>query len=270
MWIATALTLLSPLACSDANLGDERAPCDSRPLRMGVASSLREVAEGIVTRLAESEVPVEIEPIFGASSTHARQLRLGAPFDLLVSADAQLMESLAAENWIARSSIRDIARGELILLTRASLRSASPGSDPRSAFALPEIRRIALPAEVVPLGRYATAWLRAQGLLETLRGKIIQTEHARATLSAVEAGHADLAFAYRSDQHLLTSAVPLNALDPNDYPEIRYTAGLTSNSAHCPNPEKALRAWSAPKTRKALAEAGFAPARSFPGEERAR
>ncbi len=245
---------------------------------MGVASSLREIAEGLTARLTQETSKIRIEPIFGASSTHARQLRLGAPFDVLISADADLMEALAEDGWIERASIREIARGKLILIGRASLRPSDfePLNTPDASastsglqnqrtqsaaiFSRKAVKRVAVPSEVVPLGRYAKAWLRAQNLLEPLEGKLVTTEHARANLSAVEAGHVDLAFGYASDRRLLRDAQFLTELDARHYPPIRYVAARTKHAAKCVSAQTVLTAWSQPATRRALAEAGFSPA----------
>lgn len=249
---------------------------------MGVASSLREIAEGVTARLVIDAPEIRIEPIFGASSTHARQLQLGAPFDVLVSADADLMEALTEGGWIERASVREIARGKLILLGRASLRipafealntvstsgtsaSTSGLQDQRTHFAAiflsKDVKRVAVPSEVVPLGRYARAWLRAQDLLEPLEGKLVTTEHARASLSAVEAGHVDLAFGYASDRRLLRDAQFLSELDARHSPPIRYVAARTKHAARCVSAQTVLAAWSQPTTRRALAEGGFSPAK---------
>ena len=49
------------------------------------------------------------------------------------------------------------------------------------------MHRIALPSPVVPLGRYARSWLQARGVLDAVSPRLVVTEHARATLAAVEA-----------------------------------------------------------------------------------
>src|SRR5205823_5552398 len=76
------------------------------------------------------------------------------------------------------------------------------------------VRRIALPDEAVPLGRYAREWLRGLGLLDRLGDRVVRTEDARATAAAVDAGEADLGFVYRTDAKVLRRAkVVLEARD---------------------------------------------------------
>ena len=249
--------LLSLLACGDSQSTPSGSLCDDRPIRIGVASSLREIAETVTTQLTADRPTIEIESIYGASSTHARQLRLGAPFDVLVSADAELMASLEDANFIDRVTTREIARGQLILISRATLEQPAPDSPSETIFSRGDLRRVAVPSEVVPLGRYARAWLRERNLLKVLDGKIVTTEHARASLSAVETGHVDLAFAYGSDRRLLRNARFLTELKAEDYPPIRYVAARTARASGCGNAGIVLAAWSSPSTQSALGAAGF-------------
>lgn len=269
---ALALLALSGLlACGDPPAQDKRPEgadargCEGRHLRVGIASSLREVGASVNARLAQKHPAIRIEPIFGASSTHARQLQLGAPFDVLVSADADLVFALKAGDWLDPGSIREIARGRLILVGRGAPHPFPPEqpkshSEPRSVAALfsaDDLQRIAVPSEAVPLGRYARAWLRGRNLLAPLQGKLITTEHARASLSAVEAGHVDLAFAYGSDRRLLRNARFLAEFDAEEYPPIRYVAARTKRAENCPSAQIALDLWTQPETLKQLADAGF-------------
>ena len=120
------------------------------------------------------------------------------------------------------------------------------------------MRRVALPSPAVPLGRYARAWLEGGDHLDGLAGRIVLTEHARATLAAVEQGHADLAVLYASDARLGRRLRVLAEIDPDAHPAIRYVAAATTRAAGCPETRRLLEAWGGPRTRSRLVEAGFA------------
>ena len=94
-----------------------------------------------------------------------------------------------------------------------------------------EVRRIALPGEAVPLGRYARDWLRAHGLESELDERVVLTEHARATLSAVELGQVDLAIVYATDARLARRAQLVYEIPPNEQPTIRYGAAAIRRDA---------------------------------------
>ncbi|HEB89075.1 MAG TPA: molybdate ABC transporter substrate-binding protein, partial [Deltaproteobacteria bacterium] len=153
--------------------------CADRPVRMAVASSLRDVAEELRRTLRMQPDPVEVEPVFGASSILARQLALGAPIDVFVSADAGIVEDLVDRDLLDGESAFEFARGRLVLVGRNEASAADAGPD---ILASPGLERIAIPSPAVPLGRYATSWLRSRGWLTALAGRIVRTENARATL----------------------------------------------------------------------------------------
>ncbi len=221
---------------------------------MAVASSLRDTAERLRETLLARTNPIGIELIFGASSTLARQLALGAPIDILVSADAGITEELVDRNLLARDSVFEFARGRLVLIGRKGVFPPGVGID---VLASPAIERFALPSPSVPLGRYATSWLRSQGRLETLAGRIVRTENARATLATIDSGHVDLAIVYESDLRIARDARLLARIDPSEYPAIRYVAARTTFAPDCPAIRSALDIWRAPETRRRLEAAGF-------------
>jgi molybdate transport system substrate-binding protein len=225
---------------------------------MAVATSLREIALELRDDLAARANPIEIEMTFGASSALARQLALGAPIDVLVSADAEILDALAERDLVDAESEIEVARGRLALVARAGSRFEREGlSAGLQALSDPSLERIAIPARSVPLGRYAWAWLQSQGLADGLEGKIVSTEHARATLAAVDHGHCDLALVYESDARLGRHIFVLTHIDPSTYPAIRYVAARTTEARACRGVEQALLAWKNAGTQTRLAAAGF-------------
>jgi molybdate transport system substrate-binding protein len=223
---------------------------------MGVASSLREVARSLREELLARDEPIDVEMIFGASSTHARQLALGAPMDVLVSADAEIVEDLVERGLLTPGSTLEFGRGRLVLAARAGWNSANSGVRVLDSS---NLKRIALPSAAVPLGRYARNWLERQTKIEKFEGRIVTTEHARATLSAVDGGHVDLAIVYESDARLARHAVVLARIDPSEHPPIRYVAARVTAAPSCPSIDEALAAWTSPNMKKRLASAGFLP-----------
>ena len=198
--------------------------------------------------------PVEVEPVFGASSILARQLALGAPIDVFVSADAGIVEDLVDRDLLDGESAFEFARGRLVLVGRNEASAADAGPD---ILASPGLERIAIPSPAVPLGRYATSWLRSRGWLTALAGRIVRTENARATLAAVDAGHVDLAILYESDLRFARNVRLLGRIDPAEHPPIRYVAARTRTGADCPGIRSALTAWRRPETQRRLEMAGF-------------
>ncbi len=256
--VTAALVCMAPGCGADSTDRPEprssSTACSERPVRSGVAASLREVALALADDLEAAPAPVRIETSFGASSALARQLELGAPLDLLVMADATIAARLVERSLVEPSSQREIAGGRLVLV-------APPGSafEARGLSALrsPALRRIAVPPAAVPLGRYARAWLARESLRDALEGRIVETEHARATLSAVVHGHVDLAIVYESDRRRAPELEVVHRPGSDRYPEIRYVAARSVRASSCPEVGRALAAWGSERTRRRLAHAGF-------------
>jgi molybdate transport system substrate-binding protein len=222
-------------------------------LRVGAAASLREVALACARAFEAEQAGVTVAVSFGATSVLAAQLRAGAPLDVLLSADAEQSDALARDGIVHAPVV--LARNRLVVIARPELAPFAAAAD----LAGPAIRRVAVPHAAVPVGRYARQWLAGRGLLEALRGRLVATEHARATLVAVEQGAADAAIVYVTDAALARRARVAWEIPASEQPEIVYAASVTRGAR---DPERA-RAFVALLTgeigRGVFARAGFAP-----------
>lgn len=235
-------------------------PVGAQEIVVAAAASLREP-------LVEVERDFEVEhprwPValsFGASSWLAAQIRLGAPIDLLLSADERQVDSLAAEGLVLEESRTSFASNLLVLVasTQAAPWLASPADlgDAR-------LRRFALPAAAVPLGRYARSWLAPRGLLDALGPRRVQTSDARATLAAVELGQAEAALVYATDAALARRARIVFTPPASEQPSILYVGAVTRRGASRPAARAFLGYLQGPGSAR-LAEAGFLPPPTHP------
>jgi molybdate transport system substrate-binding protein len=190
---------------------------------VGAAASLREPL-GRLERAFESAHPGSVAISFGASSWIATQIRLGAPVDVFLSADARQVDALERDGFAAEATRVVFASNELTLIVspHAELDITEPGD-----ITQPGLRRFALPAAAVPLGHYARGWLERRGLIETLGDRIVQTADARATLAAVELGQADAALVYATDAAMAHRARIVFTPPREEQPSIVYVGVLT-------------------------------------------
>lgn len=227
---------------------------DAREVAVGAAASLAEPMEALASAYEAARPGARVRLVLGASNVLAQQLRAGAPFSLLVSADPAQVERLAAESLVERGSRRRLAGNRLVVLAREEL--DAPLASARD-LAGPAIRRIAVPDAAVPVGGYARAWLAARGLLEELEPRLVATEHARATLAAVDAGHVDAAIAYATDARQARHARVAFAIPDAEQPPIVYEAALRAGADA---EARGLLVWLAgPEAARILREAGFSP-----------
>lgn len=218
------------------------------------AVSLREPLTEIARGFEQRHPATRVQLTFGASSFLAAQLRAGAPIDVFVSADARIVEALVAEGLVAPDARAPLARNRLVVMARPGL---APVPGVAEELDAPSIRRIAMPDGAVPVGRYAREWLERRGVLARIAPRIVPTEHARATLAAVDQGHADVAVVYASDARLARSARLAFEVPAAEQPDIVYMAARPRRAA--PG-AAALLAWLlGAEARQALTRAGLAP-----------
>jgi molybdate transport system substrate-binding protein len=196
-------------------------------LLVAAAVSLREPLLEIARAWREEEAGRELHFSFGASSALGAQIRAGAPIDVFLSADERIVEDLQARGLVAPRSSFVLARNRLVVIQQRSLELEISAAE--DLFA-PKVRRIAMPGPAVPVGRYAREWLERVGLLDALEGRLVITDHARATLVAVDLGHADLAIVYATDARMARSASIAFEIPEEQQPQIRYAAAPTSGA----------------------------------------
>jgi len=190
----------------------------SSSLVVGGAASLREPLNEIGARWEALHPNTELSISFGASSQLGLQIRSGAPIDIFISADPRIVTDLIDRKLV------DLERCTVLLRNRIVIMASSgwhfEAEDPKAH--LDRARRIAVAGSGVPLGRYSREWLSGQGLSEGVEERVVLTEHARATLSAVDAGHVDLAIVYQTDALLARRARILFEIPSAEQPSIRY------------------------------------------------
>lgn len=128
---------------------------------------------------------------FGATSKFYAQIKHGAPFEVLLAADAETPARLEAEGAAVASSRFTYAVGRLALW------SARPNyvDDRGQVLKRGGFAHLALAnPKLAPYGAAATDALKALGLLDALRPKFVQAENIAQAYQFVATGNAELGF----------------------------------------------------------------------------
>ncbi len=128
---------------------------------------------------------------FGASGRFHAQVRNGAPFEVLLSADEEIPRRLEAEGLAVAGSRYTYAVGRLVLW------SARPGYvDPAGAVLRQgAFARLAIAnPKTAPYGAAAVQALRALGLYDALAPRFVQGENVAQAHQFVASGNAELGF----------------------------------------------------------------------------
>jgi len=158
---------------------------------IAVAANFAKPAERLIQAFA-AESGHEIEVSAGSTGTLAAQIRNGAPFTLLLSADERRPEELEAEGLAVAGSRFTYAVGKLVLW----------GPDPRwvvldptASLTNPQLTHLAIAnPEVAPYGRAAQEALTALGVWDAVQAKLVRGEDVAQAYQFVASGNAELGF----------------------------------------------------------------------------
>lgn len=203
---------MRPLALAPLLLGLVQVSCSSGgedPFTVGAAASATDaLGEAVARWNASPEARRGARASFAASSTVARQLEAGAPFEVVVSADRAWIERLQEADLVDPASVTVLASNALVLAVRgddadliAPLGPASVRAGATLPASLAGARWCAGDPEHVPAGNYAREALRALGWWETVEPALVAVRDVRAAVRLVELGEVDLCVAYASDVH---------------------------------------------------------------------
>jgi len=176
--LLTAVILLAPgLACA-------------AQVQVAVAANFAEPAKEIAARFQQRTGHRAVLS-FGASGQLAAQIANGAPFEVFLSADAERPRKLEAGGLTERASRFTYATGRLVLWSRDPKRV-----DPRGeVLSAGRFHRLAIAdPQVAPYGLAAVETLRALGLHERLRPKIVQGVSVTQAYQFAATGAAEVSF----------------------------------------------------------------------------
>jgi molybdate transport system substrate-binding protein len=158
---------------------------------VAVAANFAKPAERLIQGFAAASGH-EVKLSTGSTGNLAAQIRNGAPFTLLLSADERRPAELEAEGLAVAGSRFTYAVGRLVLW----------GPDPRwvvidpaTSLNDPELKHLAIASpELAPYGRAAQEALTALGVWDAVQPKLVRGEDIAQTYQFVASGNAELGF----------------------------------------------------------------------------
>lgn len=158
-------------------------------LRVCAAASLAQALPEIL-----ESAPGSVTSTFGASGALARQIRLGAPCDIFISADARWPVSLASDGLTRGSSVR-LATNVLVVATP----HGAPHPTTLENLREPLFARIAVAGPEAPLGEATRSALDHAHLLSSLEPRFVLSSDANTTRMWLARGEANAGFVYATD-----------------------------------------------------------------------
>ncbi|MCB1887751.1 MAG: molybdate ABC transporter substrate-binding protein [Rhodocyclaceae bacterium] len=128
---------------------------------------------------------------FGSTGKLYAQIRNGAPFEVLLAADAETPKKLVEAGFAVAGTRFTYAIGQLALWSADATRIDAEGAVLREG----DFRRLALAdPKLAPYGRAARETLDALGLAERLDGRLVTAESIGQSYQFVASGNAELGF----------------------------------------------------------------------------
>lgn len=228
-------------------------------LRIAAASDLQAALPSLV-RAFERETGRSVTVSFGSSGNFFSQIQNGAPFDVFLSADIDYPKQLESARLAEPGTLYPYATGSIVLWTRrGSGVDVQKGLETLSSAG---IRRIAIAnPEHAPYGRAAVAALRAVGLYDQLRAKLVLGENVSQAAQFVQSGNADAGIIPLSLARSagLSTVGQYADIPASLYPPIEQAAVIVRASRHKDTARAFLAYLKRVDVMKALADAGFGP-----------
>jgi molybdate transport system substrate-binding protein len=206
------------------------ARATAQELVLSVAVSMKEAVEEVGRRFVDAR-RVTLRYNFGASGELQKQIEAGAPVDVFVSAGARQMDELERQGLLVPGTRRVFAGNVLV-----AIRPADSGQDLAGPSDLLDRRvlRIALGnPKTVPAGQYTEESLRALGVWDRVRPRLVFGENVRQVLDYVSRGEVQVGVVYATDALTRMDRGRLAFPFPEDtHSPIVYPAAVVKGSRH--------------------------------------
>ncbi|MCI0362239.1 MAG: molybdate ABC transporter substrate-binding protein [Phycisphaerales bacterium] len=183
-------------------------------------------------RRFETKTGTKVVFSFDSSSNLAKQIKIGSPANVFISADQKWMDDVAAADAIRPETRQDLLANDLVMIAPAGKQfDVQPAKDFDFAARLPQVKRIAVgdPSHV-PAGRYAQQALESLGWWKTLQPFLMPAQDVRAALRLVEIGEADAGIVYSTDARQSEKVVVVARFHSELHEPIHYPVALCKDS----------------------------------------
>lgn len=245
------LSSLSVLLGSCLALGGAHAA----EAQVAVAANFAEPIKAIAAELHKNTGHT-LKITLGSTGKLYAQIRNGAPFDVLLAADAATPQRLEQDGLAQPGSRFTYANGQLALWSARAGRVDAQGAVLRAA----DLGKVALAApKLAPYGAAAVQAMDRLGLTAALRSRLVQGESIGQAFNFVATGNADVGFVALSQVmeagRLKSGSVWV--LHPALYSPIRQDAVLLRRGAPNEAAQALMRLLQSPQTRELIRAHGY-------------
>ncbi|EJG1746832.1 molybdate ABC transporter substrate-binding protein [Vibrio parahaemolyticus] len=218
-------------ACLAAILSISFSTNAATDLKVYAASSMTNAIDEIAQDFKE-KYDVTVTPVYGGSSSIARQIINGAPADVFISANTKWMDYLVDEGVIDGDNVTNLVRNSLVLIApQSSSLAVFNFADANAWEAALNGSRLALGNPTsVPAGMYAKKSLTTLGVWKEIQTKVAPAKNVRLALALVERGEAPLGVVYKTDAQLTSKVKIVGEFASDTHAAIVYPAAVVNDS----------------------------------------
>ncbi|EOK5719899.1 molybdate ABC transporter substrate-binding protein [Vibrio parahaemolyticus] len=218
-------------ACLAAILSISFSTNAATDLKVYAASSMTNAIDEIAQDFKEM-YDVTVTPVYGGSSSIARQIINGAPADVFISANTKWMDYLVDEGVIDSDNVTNLVRNSLVLIApQSSSLAVFNFADANAWEAALNGSRLALGNPTsVPAGMYAKESLTTLGVWKEIQTKVAPAKNVRLALALVERGEAPLGVVYKTDAQLTNKVKIVGEFASDTHAAIVYPAAVVNDS----------------------------------------
>jgi molybdate transport system substrate-binding protein len=234
------------------------AAVHAQDVTFSVAISMKEAVEELGRGFMASRPGVRLYYNLGSSGELQKQIEAGAPVDLFISAAQRQMDELQAKGLIVAASRRVFARSVLTIIK--PIDSKIDITKPTDLLDARVTKIVIGNPKTVPVGQYSEESLRALGLWDRLKPKLVFAENVRQALDYVARGEVDAGFVYTTDAATRAQQVK-EAFRPAEdtYRPVLYPAAVVAGAKHAVIAQAYLDLLTSREGQSVLGRLGFLP-----------
>ena len=250
-WVVTMLGLRVAVAASGALLAPLAATAEAAQTNVAVAANFNEPAKQIAA-LFKQKTGHDAILSFGASGAFLAQITHEAPFQVFLSADQDRPKAAIDAGLAVPESLFTYAIGKLVLWSKVI--DVTKGDEALKAGAFAKIS-IANP-NAAPYGTSAIETMKALGVYDALRGKIVQGSNIAQAFQFVDTRNAEVGFVALSQLFSATEGTRWE-VPQNLYTPIRQDAVLLKKGADDEASKAFLEFLKGPEARAVIEKFGY-------------
>ncbi|MBR8830814.1 MAG: Molybdate-binding protein ModA [Chroococcopsis gigantea SAG 12.99] len=227
-----------------------------KDLLVSAAASLRDALEEIKPVYQKENTAIALTYNFGSSGSLQQQIEQGAPVDVFISAAKKQMDALQTKNLLVDNTRKNLLKNRMVLVVPKNNTTIRSFQDLGGG----EVKKIAIgePGSV-PAGQYAGEILKAIGLTDKVKDKLVYAKDVRQVLSYVATGNVDAGFVYITDAKTSNNVRVVATAPENTHSPIIYPIAVIKNSKSADSGKKFLQFLSRGKAKAVFEKYGFIP-----------